>query len=79
MGDNKVFYDDVFKLKEYAKAFPKAQLYAGFNSGSAKNDSNCFWFDGRQTSKWAKGRVTELLGYWDENTEDFMVNVRSYL
>lgn len=42
------------------------------------NDSNCSWFDGRQTSKWAKGRVTELLGYWDEKDEEFTVKVNAY-
>ncbi len=75
--DSRVFYNDVFKLKEYAKAYPHAQLYAGFIQESLYNESNCSWFDGRQTSKWAKGRVTELLGYWDKD-EDFNVKVNAY-
>lgn len=76
--DNNVFYNDVFKLKEYAKAYPHTQLYAGFIQESLYNNSNCSWFDGRQTNKWAKGRVTELLGYWDESTEDFTVKINAY-
>jgi len=77
-ADSQVFYNDVYKLKEYAKSYPDVQLYAGFIQESLYNDSNCSWFDGRQTSKWAKGRVTELLGYWDEKNEEFIVKVNAY-
>ena len=76
--DNNVFYKDVSKLKKYVKDYPNAQLYAGFIQETLYNDLNCSWFDGRQTSKWAKGRVTELLGYWDESTEDFTVKINAY-
>ena len=77
-ANSQVFYNDVYKLKEYAKSYPDVQLYAGFIQESLYNDSNCSWFDGRQTSKWAKGRVTELLGYWDEKDEEFTVKVNAY-
>ncbi|MGE5391797.1 MAG: hypothetical protein ACM3PE_12115 [Deltaproteobacteria bacterium] len=71
-----VFYSDVTKLKEYAKIYPKAQLYTGFIKESGNNNGS--WFDGRQTSKWAKGRVTELLGYREENTGNLKVEINKY-
>jgi|GEM_PF-47045 len=48
------FYADVKKLYDYSKLFPDSQLYAGFIHEERYNDSNCSWFDSRQTSKWAK-------------------------
>lgn len=77
-ANNNVFYKDVLKLKEYAKAYPSAQLYTGFIQESSYNELNCSWVDDKQTTKWAKGRVTELLGYWDENTEGFTVKVNAF-
>ncbi len=72
------FYIDVKKLHAYSKIYPDCQLYAGFIHEELYNDNNCSWFDGRQTSKWAKGRVSELLGYWDEATDSFTTKVISY-
>ncbi|WP_024834025.1 hypothetical protein [Ruminiclostridium josui] len=72
------FYADVKKLHDYSKLFPDSQLYAGFIHEERYNDANCSWFDGRQTSKWAKGRVAEMLGYWDEATDSFTTKVIAY-
>lgn len=58
------FFDDKKKLYEYFKAYPDTKLYAAFIRES-ENDSS--WFDRRQTENWGKGRLTELLGFWDEN------------
>lgn len=72
------FYSDVKKLHVYSKLFPNSQLYAGFIHEKQYSDANCSWFDGRQTSKWANGRVSELLGYWDDAGDYFIPNVISY-
>lgn len=72
------FYADVKKLHGYSKLFPDSQLYAGFIHEERYNDGNCSWFDGRQTSRWAKGRVAEMLGYWDEVTDTFITKVKAY-
>lgn len=72
------FYADVKKLHNYSKMYPDCQLYAGFIHEEKYNDNNCSWFDGRQTSKWAKGRVSELLGYWNEEDDSFITKVISY-
>lgn len=72
------FHSDVKKLHEYSKQYPTCQLYAGFVHEERYNDTNCSWFDGRQTSKWAKGRVAEMLGYWDEATDYFTTKVMAY-
>jgi len=72
------FYADVKKLHDYSKMYPDCQLYAGFVHEERYNDTNCSWFDGRQTSKWAKGRVSELLGYWDKTTDSFTTKVLAY-
>ncbi|MDD2402737.1 MAG: hypothetical protein PHD60_11165 [Clostridia bacterium] len=63
------FYEDRNKLYSYSKQYPNAQLYAGFIHEEYYNVNNSSWFDGRQTSNWAKGRVCELLGYWSEDDE----------
>lgn len=76
MVDND-FYSDVSKLKEYSKILPECQLYAGFINEEYYNEKNCSWFDGRQTQNWAKGRVSELLGYWDEDN-NFKTEVKPY-
>lgn len=62
-GIVEAFYADVKKLHDYSKIYPDCQLYAGFVHEERYNKTNCSWFDGRQTRKWAKGRVSELLGY----------------
>lgn len=63
-GVDQPFFDDKKKLYEYFKAYPDTKLYAAFIRESI-NDSS--WFDRRQTENWGKGRLTELLGFWDEN------------
>ena len=72
------FYTDVKKLHDYTKLFPDNPLYAGFIHEERYNDTNCSWFDDRQSSKWAKGRVAEMLGYWDEATDSFITKVIPY-
>ncbi len=72
------FYTDVKKLHDYSKMYPDCQLYAGFIHEERYNDANCSWFDGRQTNRWAKGRVAELLGYWNEADDIFTTKVNSY-
>ena len=72
------FYTDVKKLHDYSKLFSDSQLYAGFIHEEIYNDTNCSWFDDRQTSKWAKGRVVEMLGYWDETDDGFTTKVIAY-
>ncbi len=58
------FFDDKKKLYEYFKAYPDTKLYAAF---IRESENDLSWFDKRQTENWGKGRLTELLGYWDEN------------
>lgn len=72
------FYDDIQKLHEYSKIYPDCQLYAVFIHEECYNDTDCFWFDKRQTNNWAKGRVTELVGYWNEVNGEFVTDVMSY-
>jgi len=74
---NKDFYSDVSKLKEYASSFANCQLYAGFIQ-EYYHDKNYSWFDGRQTKNWAKGRVVELLGYLDKDSNNFVSKINSY-
>ncbi len=69
------FYSDVKKLHEYSKIYTDCQLYAGFIHEERYNDTNCSWFDGRKTSRWAKGRVTEMLGYWNKTDDYFTTKV----
>lgn len=72
------FYEDRDKLYLYSKEYPQAQLYVGFIHEDYYNENNSSWFDGRQTKNWAKGRVCELLGYWSEDNETFITEVKSY-
>lgn len=72
------FYKDISKLKYYATTLPKCQLYAGFISEDYYNKNDCSWFDERQTKNWANGCVSELLGYLDKDTKDFVTYINSY-
>lgn len=72
------FYEDRDKLYIYSKKYPQAKLYVGFIHEDYYNANNSSWFDGRQTNNWAKGRVCELLGYWSEDDETLITEVKSY-
>lgn len=72
------FYRDRRKLRSYAHGYPDCQLYAAFIHEDYYVEGNSSWFDDRQTVNWAKGRVVELLGYWNEQNEAFVSGVRSY-
>lgn len=72
------FYGDRRKLRHYAVAFPQSPLYAGFIHEDVYDDSGAAWFDGRQTRAWARGRVTELLGYWSQKDGSYATRVLSY-
>lgn len=72
------FYKDRDKLHIYSKEYPNTQLYTGFIHEEFYNKDNSSWFDGRQINNWAKGRVCELLGYWSEESDDFVTEIKSY-
>lgn len=70
------FINDRNKLRDYAYDYPSSQLYAYFIHENHYSKDNLKWFfDGRQARGWAKGRVTELLGYWDQDTGEFVSKV----
>ncbi len=72
------FFQDINKLSLFAKEYQDAQLYAAFIHEEYDGKHHVSGLDGQQTSKWAKGTVSELLGYWDKCRDEFVTEVRSY-
>lgn len=58
-ASDEYFYDDVTKIKSYVKNLKwDCQFYLGFIS--EKEYCHPFWLDGRQTNKWAFGKLVVL-------------------
>lgn len=70
------FRNDIKKLREYAREYPDCQLYAAFIHEDIHGDGFS-WFTAKQTANWAKGRVSELIGYWDDD-DQYVEKVNSY-
>lgn len=70
------FRNDIKKLRQYARERPDCQLYAAFIHEDI-HGHEFSWFTAKQTAKWAKGRVSELIGYRDDDGQ-YVVKVNSY-
>lgn len=72
-------HSDVDKLKSYLSIsqLEGCQYYLGFLSHQMY-DADIFWMDGRQTSNWANGIVTELIAHIDEESEEELFYMTSH-
>lgn len=73
----KDFYDDLSKMVDYSKLYPNALLYAAFIQEGFFSDEDCSWIKDVHYEESISNKINELLGYWDIETNEFVVKVNS--
>lgn len=73
----KDFYDDLKKMVDYSKLYPNAMLYAAFIQEGFFSDEDCSWIKDCEYEESITDKINELLGYWDLETNEFVVKVNS--
>lgn len=71
------FIADMHKLRAYSEQYPDCMLYAGFVQDAYYDDA-VSWLPADSANTWAAGRLTELIGYWDESTDAFVTDINQF-
>lgn len=74
----KPFIDDIQKIKRYLKRkdYVNCQYYLGFIHEAEYDLEETAWLSSREQSTWAKGNLTELSGFYNE--EKIIFTISSY-
>ncbi|WP_053367709.1 hypothetical protein [Bacillus sp. FJAT-27245] len=73
------FKEDIEKVKNYIKTsrHPNCQYYLAFIQEAIYEQEEYAWLSQKDLT-WAKGHVTELLGYYSDNIEQPIWRIKSY-